>query len=166
MKNRILTLIFAVVFSLFSFALYADAQIRTDSDIFYKRNQLQVIVNQDFMSFINKNEMIGSRKDSFNIDTQFYKNYVYGLIEKINKSTQQMEIIRSSQELSDTDKMMQINNIYQDIDYSMYDLDSKTINYLLNCKKSMPTLTFQTFAKKFQDFYNNFKFTNNRIYIN
>ncbi len=165
MINKLFSFLFIAIFTLFSVIMPAFAKIQSESDINYKRNQLQTILNTDFMSFVHKNEMIGYRLDSYEIDVQFYKNVVYGIVEKLNNSIQQIEIIRKSQDLSDTDKEVQISNIYQDLDLTFYDLDTKTITFVSNCKRNMPSITFQRFSKKFEDFYNAFQFTSTRVYV-
>ncbi len=165
MFNKIFTFLLAVVFSLCTFALTANAQISSINDMIYKKNQLQQIYNTDFLSFINKNEMIGYRLNSFNMDTQFYKNNVKGVIEKIDNSVRQIQLIQNSADISDTEKSMQIGQIYQDIDISLYDLDAKTITFISNCRHSMPTITFQRFSKKFENFYNSFRISTTQVSV-
>ena len=131
----------------------------------YKKSQLQKIYNTDFMTFVNKNEMIGYRLNSFDMDTQFYKNNIRGVIEKIDNCIQQVQIIQDSADLSDTDKSMQIRNIYQDVDVALFDLDSKTITFVSNCRHTMPTLTFQRFSKKFENFYNSFRISTTQVSV-
>ena len=165
MINKLFSVLFLAIFLVISAFAPALAQIQSESEIYYKQNQLQTILDTDFMSFVHKNELIGYRLDSYNIDVQYYKNVVYGVVEKFKNSITQIQIIRTSQDLSDTDKEIQISKIYQDLDVTLYDLDSKTITFVSNCKRNMPTITFQRFAKSFENFYNAFQLTSTRVYV-
>lgn len=165
MKNKILSLVFIIVLGLFTLVMPAMAQIKSEFDITNKRNQIQTILNTEFMSFVNKNELIGYKLDAYNMESQYYKNYLYTVIEKLNNQLTQINIIRTSQDLSDTDKTMKLNDIFQDVDVTLYDVDAKTITYLSNCKRSMPSITYQKFTKTFEKFYNAFQLTNTQVNV-
>ena len=165
MKNKFLSLVFVIILGLFTIIMPAMAQIQSEFDITNKRNQIQTILDTDFMSFVNKNELIGYKLNAYNMESQYYKNYLYTVLEKFNNQLNQINIIRSSQDLSDTDKTMKINEIFQDIDVTLYDVDAKTITYLSNCKRSMPSITYQKFTKTFEKFYNAFQLTNTQVNV-
>ncbi len=165
MKNKFLSLVFVIILGLFTIIMPAMAQIQSEYEITNKRNQIQTILDTDFMSFVNKNELIGYKLNAYNMESQYYKNYLYTVLEKFNNQLNQINIIRSSQDLSDTDKTMKINEIFQDIDVTLYDVDAKTITYLSNCKRSMPSITYQKFTKTFEKFYNAFQLTNTQVNV-
>lgn len=145
--------------------LQAEAAIMSEYDISFKKGQLQELAQYDYISFINKNELIGYRLDGFNMATSQYKNAVMITLERLNKNLAQIEIINNSTDFSDSDKQVQLNNIYQDSDAALYDLDSKSINYVFSLKNTMPSITFNRFAKRFIEFYNSFQLTNSQLSI-
>ena len=56
-----------------------------------------------------------------------------------------------------------MSRIYQDADAILYDIDSKSINYLYALKNFMPTVTYSKFVKKFSNFYNELHITNREV---
>ena len=65
--------------------------------------------------------------------------------------------------MSETDRAIQIKKLYQEADTTLYDIDSKTMQYLYSIRPLMPTLTYQKYSKKFKEFYNDLKLTNSKI---
>lgn len=165
MKNKFFGLVFAVVFALFTFVQGAFAMIYSDSDIYQKINQLNTISNTDFISFINKADMVGYRLAGFDMTTSNYKNYIRMTIEQLNNLVSQIQETRSSVELSDTDKNLQISKMYQDATNLMFNVDNQTMNYLISLNQIMPTITYSRFLKSYQDFYNSLNITNSKIKI-
>ena len=81
--------------------------------------------------------------------------------EKLNK----IEIIQNSTDYSDTEKQMQLNNIYQEINSLLNSVDTKTINYINNLGTFMPSITYQRYYKSFIEYYNELGITTYKIQI-
>lgn len=153
------------IIMLFACILQVEAVINSEYDIKYKKDQLQAIATQDYLEFVNRNELIGYRLDSFNMSTAQYKNSAMLAVERLNKNLAKIEVIKESVDFSDSDKQIQINSLLQDSDAALYDLDSKSIGYIFSLRNTMPTITYNKYAKKFQEFYNSFELTNTQISI-
>lgn len=162
MKKNLFKLLLPIVM-LFAFILQVEATIMSEYDIRMKKEQLHTIAQYDYIDLINKNELIGYRLDSFNMATSQYKNAAMIAAERLNKNLAQIDIVNNSTDFSDSDKQVQINNIYQDSDAALYDLDSQSINYIYSLRNTMPSISFNRFAKKFIEFYNSFQLTNSQI---
>ncbi len=165
MLKSIFTKILLSCFLLFCFMLNVHAAVTSDSNIYQKINSVKTLSQYDYISLINKTEMIGYRLDAFNIATSQYKNTLMLTLEKLNNIPYQIRVIRSSSDISDSDKKIQINNLYNDADAALYNLDSQTMNYLFSVRNCMPTLTYKKYLKKFQELYNSQKLTNANISI-
>lgn len=164
MKTKLLSLLL-LCFTFFVFVLSSDAAIRSTGEIYAKKAKLQTLSSYDFMSFVNKNELIGYRFGEFNMASSQYKNSVSMAIDSLNSIIDQIKYIENSADYSNSDKQVQISRLYQDADSVLYDLDSKTITYLTSVRDFMPTLTYSRFVKKFQTFYNQMQFTTTQILI-
>lgn len=164
MKKNIFKFLLPAVL-LFSCLLQAEASITSVYDINLKKSQLTEIAQNDYLSFVNKNELIGYRLDTFNMLTAQYKSNATLIIERLNKNLEQIRLINESSEFSDSDKQIQINKIYQDSDAALYDLDSKSLDYIFSIRNSMPPITYNRYAKKFQEYYNSFQLTNSELSI-
>lgn len=164
LKTRILKFLL-LFFAFFAFVLNANATISSEYDINRKMEQLREIAQYDYISLINKNELIGYTLDSFNMASSQYKNSAYLAIEHFNSILSQIDTIKNSSDFSDSDKQLQISKLYQDADATLYNLDSQTMNYLFSIRNFMPSITYQRFVKKFQAFYNEFQLTNNEISV-
>ncbi len=164
MKSKVLKVLF-LLFAFLSCHLTASAVISSESDMMRKINQLKTISQYDYISLVNKNELIGYRLDSFNMASSQYKNSTKLVIDNFNSILFQIDTVRNSSDFSDSDKQIQINKLYQDADSALYNLDSQTINYLFSLRDFMPPITYQRYVKKFQSFYNEFQLTNNEISI-
>ncbi len=157
-KNRVIKFLLCCLVFLFS-AIYVQAAIISESNIYTKIQSLQKLAGQDYISLINKSEMIGNRLDSFNLASSQYKNTVYLALEKLNNIPSQIDVIKNSSDFSDSDKQIQINSLMQEADSVLYDLDAQTMNYLFSLKYYMPSITYKRYVKKFQEFYNSLNLT-------
>ena len=160
MKIKLFGLIFALFLAMFSFVQSASALIYSESDIYQKIDKLKVIMNTDYISFINKADLVGYRLSSFDMQTMNYKNQARMNIENLNNILSQIKDIRYSMELSETDKNMQISKSYQQAANLLFGMDNMTMNYLLSLNTIMPTITYDRFVNRFQEFYNELNLTN------
>ena len=154
MKKYLFNLLFAGLFLILFAAGNISFAIASNSEMQYAVTQLHQLSSFDFSSFVNKNELIGYRLDMFNMATLQYKRNVDVAKEKIFSGLNKIDIINNSSDYSDTDKEIQIRQIYQEADMALSDVNSETINYLINLRRNMPTLTYQHYVKKFQNYYN------------
>ncbi|HIS88135.1 TPA: hypothetical protein IAA87_01740, partial [Candidatus Avigastranaerophilus faecigallinarum] len=72
---------------------------------------------------------------------------------------------KNSSDFSDSDKAIQINKLYQDADAALYNFDSQTLNYLFSLRSIMPSISYQRYTKKFQEFYNGIGLTDNKLIV-
>ncbi len=165
MKNKFLGLVLAVFFSLFAFVQSAFAIIYSDADMIQKINQLNVISNTNFISFINKADMVGYRLSSFEMTSSNYKNYIRMTTEQLNNLLVQIQEVRRTTELSETDKNMQISKMYQDATSLLFNVDNQTMNFLISVEQIMPTITYSRFVKNYQEFYNGLNLTNSVVRV-
>ena len=165
MKTKLFSFIFALFLTLFSFVQSASALVYSEADIYQKINQLNVIMNTDYISFINKADLVGYRLSTFEMQTMNYKNQARMNIENLNNILVQINDIRNSLELSQTDKNMQISRLYQQAANLLFDMDNMTMNYLLSLNTVMPTITYNRFVNRFQEFYNALNLTNADVKI-
>ena len=117
-------------------------------------------MNTDYISFINKADVVGYRLSSFEMQNANYKNQARMNIENLNNILIQLNDVRNSLELSDTDKNMQVAKLYQQATNILFGMDNVTMNYLMSLNTIMPTITYERFVKRFQDFYNGLNLTN------
>ncbi len=152
-----------ICFIILAFPLAAQAIIENDSDAVEKMDKIQSLVDYDFFKLFNKTELIGTSLTTYNVSTSQYKQAALSTIEVIRSSLSQTEMVRSAVDLTDEDKSLQINKVYQDIDAALYALDSQTLNYIYALRTIMPTITYPRFVKKFEAYYNSLQLTNNQI---
>ena len=164
MKSKLVKF-FLVLALFFTSFIPAHALIINDGDLNQGITKLQQLYDHDFLSMVNKSELIGYRLSNYNMLTNQYKNNAFLAIEELKKNLKQIQLVRNSSEFSDTDKQMQINVLYQDCDRVLYDIDNKTSTYLYSCRYHMPTITFQRYVKHFLEYYNSLHLTNNTIYV-
>ena len=160
MKIKLFGFIFALFLAMFSFVQSASALIYSEADIYQKMDKLKVIMNTDYISFINKADLVGYRLSSFDMQTMNYKNQARMNIENLNNILSQIKDIRYSMELSETDKNMQISKLHQQAANLLFGMDNMTMNYLLSLNTIMPTITYDRFVNRFQEFYNELNLTN------
>ena len=163
MKTKLFSFIFALFLTLFSFVQSASALVYSEADIYQKINQLNVIMNTDYISFINKADLVGYRLSTFEMQTMNYKNQARMNIESLNSLLEQIKKIRNSSDLSPSDKNVQIASLYQNANNMMFDMNNATLNYLRSLNFIMPTITYSRFVKKYQTFYNGLNLTDTDI---
>ena len=164
MKNKLLNFFLAIAM-FFAIALNADAAINSQSDIYAKANSVKKLAEYDYTALIGKTELIGYRLNSFNFSATQYKNNAYQTYEALNNINSQIDVVRNSSDFSDSDKQLQINKLYQDANTALYDLDSKTMTYVYSLRNFLPSISFSRYSKKFLDFYNSQKITENEIVV-
>lgn len=160
MKTKLFNCLFILFLALFTFVQGAFATVASDADIRQKIDKLNIIMNTDYISFINKADVVGYRLSSFEMQNANYKNQARMNIENLNNILIQLNDVRNSLELSDTDKNMQIAKLYQQATNLMFSMDNVTMNYLMTLSTVMPTITYDRFVKRFQSFYNGLNLTN------
>ena len=148
---------------MFSFAVNAFAAIETIEEINNKIDGLNQISELNFNKFVNKSDLIGDRLQNFNMATAQYQNTAYVSQETLKSIISQIEVLNSSSDISETERIMQINKLYQEADATLYSMDSKTIQYLYSIRSLMPTVTYQKFSKKFKEFYNDLNISNSKF---
>ncbi len=136
------------------FALNAKAVINSQYEIQYKIEKLKELSSFDYISLINKNDLIGYRLEGFNMSCRYYMNNVIATTNVLENIIKQLDIVNNSTDYSNTEKTMQTSKLYQDANTALNDLDIKTMNYLIEIRNYMPTMTYQRYLKKFQEYYN------------
>jgi hypothetical protein len=114
---------------------------------------LNTLYQFDFMSLVNKNEMIGFRSDNYNMAVLQYKNSVKSTSDRITTLINQANMVQQSLEFSNSDKQVQLGRLYGDADLALGELDVKTTTFVTSLRNLMPSLTYQKFVKKFQEYY-------------
>ena len=147
----IFTLIFLLFFSCVSGAF---AYVNSKSDMNIIIQKLDQLYAFDCSTFINKGELIGNKLDGFNFLTATYKRQVSLTRENIANSMNKIDIVQNSEDFSDTDKEMQINQLYKDCNSAIADLHNKTMNYLLDLRAELPTITYDRYKAKFDAYFN------------
>ncbi len=165
MKTKIAKLLLIVSLFFTALCIPANAIVASEADVQQKINTVQALASYDPMSMINKSELIGYRMASYNMFSSQYKSSASLAIEQFRNLLTQIQLIKNSSELSDSEKNLHLTTLYQDADKILYDLDNKTVNYIYSCKTIMPTITFQKFVKSFSTFYNSLYITNNAINV-
>ena len=127
--------------------------------------KLEQLAQDDFFSMINKSELIGVRYDTFNMQTMQYQTDIANTAGIFKEKLNKIEIIQNSTDYSDTEKQMQLNNIYQEINSLLNSVDTKTINYINNLGTFMPSITYQRYYKSFIKYYNDLGITTYKIQI-
>ena len=165
MKRKFFSCLFAIVLALFTFAPMGNATIYSEADIYQKIYKLNMLIEQDFVSFVNKSDLVGYRLESFKMSASNYKNVARMTVEKLRKMLEQINSINQSSEFSDSDKAMQISRIYQEATTDLYNMDTQTINFMIGLNQFMPTITYSRFVKKYQEFYNGLDITNTDLTV-
>lgn len=165
MKNifKLFLIPFLILILFIGTTMNVKAYISSESDIQYKIDQLKKLRNFDFFSLINKNQLIGYRLEGFNMSSGFYINSVIVVSDNLNNILKQIEFINNSTDYSDTEKNMQINKLYQNANTVLNDLDMKTMNFLIEIREYMPTVSYQKFVKSFKEYYNSLELSGSNI---
>ena len=165
MKRKLFSCLFALILALFTFVPNVQASVRSEADIYQKINQLNTIIDKDFIEFINKSDLVGYRLDAFRMASSNYKNVARMTVDKLKKMLEQINNLNMSSEFSESDKAMQISRIYQEATTDLYNLDSQTVNFMIGLNQVMPTITYSRFVKKYQAFYNDLNITNTDLTV-
>lgn len=165
MKKKLLLIFTLILTAIFGCCLQSKAYIGSEQDIQNKIVQVRELSQFNFLSLINKNELVGYRLDDFRMSSQFYANSIVVVADNLNNILNQIELIKNSSDLTDTEKNMRIRQLYQDADAALYDVDTKTINYLIDIRRPMPTITYDKYIKKFQQYYNGLNLTNSSLNV-
>ncbi len=132
----------------------ASAAITNKYQIRMVADKVKGLSQYDVLSFINKNELIGYRLDTFSLQTMEYQRTAQYHAQNMYSIITQIEVIENSVDLSDTDKELKSRQLCQNVDAALSDLNSKTISYLVGLRDMMPTITYQRYLKRFLDYYN------------
>ena len=149
----------------FSSISSAQAIIYSEYDIEVAIEKMNQLASENLLDFVNKNELIGYRYDNVNMSTIQYQTNVKAAADALVNMRNRIDIVRNSADFSDSEKNMQISQIYQQADASLSDISSKTVWYLIELRRSMPTITYQRYVTKFQDYYNDLNINNSPISI-
>ncbi len=152
--KKILSLFSIIFFIFFSMVSSVEAYIDSTEDIDVAIMKLNQIVNCDFFGMFNRHELIGYRLASFNMKSLQYKSEINATLDRLENGKRRIEIIENSADYSDSEKMMQINQIYQDVRTSLSEINSKTSIYLNELRFDMPSITYQRYVKSFSEYYN------------
>lgn len=165
LKNKLFCIITLLVLSIFSTVNTANAVIYSEDDIQIKIEQLEQLCDFDFLSLINKSELIGFRLQNFRMSSQLYSNSIIVTIDNLKNIVNQIELVKNSADFSGTEKDMQINKLLHSADTALFELDTKTMSYLMDLRISMPTITYDRYIRKFQDYYNNLGLTGSALMV-
>ena len=158
MKKKLIGLLLTGMLVLAS-SVNAYAIISSTSELAYKADLLNQYSSMDLMSFINKSDLIGFRLQNYEMLTSQYQNQAKQAEENLRSIEKEIEVIQITSEIAETEKMMQINRLYQEADAILYDLDSKTTQYVYAIRRFMPTITYDRYVKKLMEYYSNLHLT-------
>ncbi|MBQ4078657.1 hypothetical protein IJD15_05700 [bacterium] len=163
--KKILSLFSVLCILFFSAISSAEAVIYSEYDIDVAIQKMNELASQDLLGFINRNELVGYRLDNVNMATMQYQMNVKATADALVNMRNRVDIIRNSADFSDSEKNMQLNQVYQEADASISNTTSKTVMYLNELRRSMPTITYQRYVKKFQEYYNQLNLGNYPVAI-
>ena len=163
--KKILSLFSVLCILFFSAISSAEAVIYSEYDIDVAIQKMNELASQDLLGFINRNELVGYRLDNVNMTTMQYQMNVKATADALVNMRNRVDIIRNSADFSDSEKNMQLNQVYQEADASISNTTSKTVMYLNELRRSMPTITYQRYVKKFQEYYNQLNLGNYPVAI-
>ncbi len=143
--------------------LTAQAAITSKEDIKRCISKMEKLADTDFTTLLNRNEVIGQRRDSYEMITYQYIRTVRSQIERFNSYVARIEAIENNYELSDTEKSNQIQTIYNEAHMSMFDLDTRSANYIFQLRDWLPSITYQKYGRSFMKYYNSFDMTERDI---
>ena len=161
--KKILSLFSVLCILFFSAISSAEAVIYSEYDIDVAIQKMNELASQDLLSFVNRNELIGFRLENVNMATMQYQTTVKATADSLVNMRNRIDIVKNSADFSDSEKNMQINQIYQEADASISNTTSKTVMYLIELRNSMPTITYQRYVKKFQEYYNQLNLGNYQV---
>lgn len=161
--KKFLTVLTLTALLSFFLAVNSFAAIESTADINSKITTLSQLASADLEGLVSKSELIGDRLDTFNMLTAQYQNEVNVSQERMRSIIKQIEVLRVDQNIPESEKNVQITKSYQEVTTMLYNLDSKTIQYLYSIKRIMPTISYQKYARKFKEYYNSLDITNNEL---
>ena len=162
MKKKIISL-FSLLCLLFFVAIgTADAAIKTKADITVVVKKLNSLSKTDMTSFVNKSELIGVRKERFSLYSTQYQRKIVSTVENLQNISNSIDVINKSLEISNTEKKMQLQKLYQEADAALGDVDNITLDFLVG-SEMLPSITQQRFIKKFLAYYNSLNITDQNI---
>lgn len=161
--KKILSVLSLICLMFFFAITTAQAAIYSVNDIDVATQKMYKLSDTNLLDLVNKNELIGYRLDAFNMSTLQYQTYARSVAEGLLNIRSRIDTIENSADYSDTEKNMQINQLYQEADKSLSEVASKTVWYLMELESSMPTITYQRYLKKFQEYYNELNIANKQI---
>ncbi len=165
MKNKFLVFLSVILIFVFGISLNAKAVVTNKYDMQNSVEKLNQLADFDFISLINKSELIGYRLNNFEMLSGEYKRTVIATKDNIVQNINKIDIIENSTDFSDSEKEMQSKQIYNSTDFLLADLNTKTITYLMSLARFMPSITYQRYMKKFQDYYNELNITDNDLIL-
>ena len=146
-----LLFIISLIFLMFISPAFADILNEDDIDVVVAK--LDGLSSFDPYSIFNKSEVIGNRRDQFEMATNQYRAGVIAVKDHINRNRQELYVIKDDQQMPEDVKAVQIGRIYQDINFAVSQLETATYNYINNLRWFMPTLTYQHYYKGFLGYY-------------
>ena len=130
------------------------ADVSNDRDIQDAVAKLNGIVSMNPYSLFNKSELIGYRRDQFEMSTNHYKSRVAAARDRITNLRYQVKSVKNDINISDEERSTKIDGSMQEINGYLAEVDSLTFSYLNEIRWFMPSLTYQRYYKKFQQYYN------------
>ena len=161
--KKILNLLSILCIVFFSAISSVEAVVYSEYDIDVAIQKMNELASRDLLSFVNRNELIGFRLENVNMATMQYQTTVKATADSLVNMRNRIDIVKNSADFSDSEKNMQINQIYQEADASISNTTSKTVMYLIELRNSMPTITYQRYVKKFQEYYNQLNLGNYQV---
>lgn len=161
--KKILSLLSILCIVFFSAISSVEAVVYSEYDIDVAIQKMNELASRDLLSFVNRNELIGFRLENVNMATMQYQTTVKATADSLVNMRNRIDIVKNSADFSDSEKNMQINQIYQEADASISNTTSKTVMYLIELRNSMPTITYQRYVKKFQEYYNQLNLGNYQV---
>lgn len=156
MKKLLTTLFF--ILAMFINPVFAD--ITNQNEIDDALAKLDALSAFDPFQFCNKTELIGYRRDQFNMATDQYRANVIATKDMINRNVQELDFLAANTQMTDSQKNAQHNRIYQDINGNLSNLDSATYSYVNGLRWFMPSLTYQNYYKRFIEYYKSLNIKN------
>ncbi|MBQ3640458.1 hypothetical protein II906_00765 [bacterium] len=148
--KKILGLI-ALFLSFLFVPVFAD--VSNDRDIQDAVAKLNGIVSMNPYSLFNKSELIGYRRDQFEMSTNHYKARVAAARDRISNLRSQLKSIKNDNSINEEEKSTKLDGSLQEINGYLAEVDSLTFAYLNEIRWFMPSLTYQRYYKKFQNYY-------------
>lgn len=164
MKNKFLGVISLVCLLVFAAVNAANAFIFSQDDVYSAIEKMRDLSHKDMVSMINKSELIGYRYDNFRMVTMQYQRNVAAAADSLQNIANRISLVENSSDYSNTEKDMQAQQLYQEADATISKIHTDTVNYLMSLNQ-MPSITYQRFLKKFQEYYNSLNLVESQIDI-